>query len=52
MMKYDAMIDRQTLRGLDGVEITRLFSARPRSRKLPDIDERLLRDIGLSKAAR
>lgn len=52
MWKYDAMIDRQSIRGLDGVEVARMISARPRSKKLPDVDERMLRDIGLSKAAR
>ncbi len=52
MMKYDAQIDRQSIRGLDGVEVARMISARPRSRKFPKMDERLLRDIGLSDGAR
>ena len=32
MRNYDAMIDRQSIRGLSGVDIARMISAAPRPR--------------------
>jgi len=49
MTDYDPMIDRQTLRGIDGVEAARFAAAKPRRRELAGLDERALRDLGLSR---
>ena len=49
MKNYDSVIDRQSIRGLGGVEIARMIGLKRRPRGLPKIDDRLLRDIGLDR---
>ncbi len=49
MKNYDAVIDRQSIRGLGGVEIARLIGLKKRREDLPKLEDRLLRDIGLDR---
>ena len=52
MWNYDAMIDRQSIRGLSGVEVARMISAKPRLDRYPELDESTLKDIGFDNSAR
>ncbi len=52
MWNFDAMIDRQSIRGLDGVEVARMISAKPRRKGLPEIDEWALKDLGFDNGSR
>ena len=52
MWNYDAMIDRQSIRGLSGVDVARMISAKPRREGLPEIDEWALKDIGFDDSSR
>ena len=52
-MKYfDALIDRQSIRGIDGVEVARMISAAPRRDRFPELDAATLKDIGFDNSAR
>lgn len=52
MWNYDAMIDRQSIRGLSGVEVARMISHKPRRDRLPEIAEWVLKDIGFDNSSR
>ena len=52
MKFFDTTIDRQSIRGLDGVEVARMISARPRRDRCPELDAATLKDIGFDDSAR
>ena len=49
MKNFDTVIDRQSIRGLGGVEIARMIGMKKRPKGLPRLDDRMLRDIGLDR---
>jgi hypothetical protein len=49
MKNFDTVIDRQSIRGLGGVEVARMIGMKKRPKGLPRIDDRMLRDIGLDR---
>lgn len=51
MKNYDTVIDRQSIRGLGGVEVARLIGLKKRRKGLPRLDDRLLKDIGLDRGS-
>ena len=52
MRNYDSMIDRQSIRGLSGVDIARMISAAPRRDRNIELDARTLKDIGYDDSSR
>ena len=52
MRNYDSVIDRQSIRGLSGVDIAHMISATPRHDRLPELDARTLKDIGFDNSSR
>jgi hypothetical protein len=52
MWNYDAVIDRQSIRGLSGVEVARMISVKPRFDRYPELDEGTLKDIGFDNSSR
>ena len=52
MKFFDATIDRQSIRGLDAVEVARMISAKPRHDRYPELDAATLKDIGLDNSSR
>ncbi len=52
MRNYDAVIDRQSIRGLSVVDIARMISAAPRRARQPELDARTLKDIGYDNSSR
>lgn len=52
-MKYfDAVIDRQSIRGIDSIEVARMISAAPRHGRYPELDAATLKDIGFDDSSR
>lgn len=52
MKFFDALIDRQSIRGIDGIEVARMISATPRHDRYPELDATTLKDIGFDNSAR
>jgi hypothetical protein len=52
MRNYDAVIDRQSIRGLSGVDVARMISAAPRLKRQPELDACTLKDIGFDNSSR
>jgi hypothetical protein len=52
MRNYDAVIDRQSIRGLSGVDVARMISAAPRRDRAMELDARTLKDIGFDNSSR
>lgn len=52
-MKYfDAVIDRQSIRGIDSIEVARMIGAAPRRDRFPELDAATLKDIGFDDSSR
>ena len=52
MKFFDAVIDRQSIRGLDGIEVARMIAAAPRCDRFPELDAATLKDIGFDNSSR
>ncbi len=52
MKNYDPVIDRQSIRGLSGVDVARMISATPRRGRLRELDAATLKDIGFDDSSR
>ncbi len=52
MKNFDAVIDRQSIRGLSAIEVARMISATPRRDRCPELDAATLKDIGFDNSAR
>ncbi len=52
MKNFDAVIDRQSIRGLDAIEVARMISAMPRRDSYPELDAATLKDIGYDNSSR
>ena len=52
MKNFDAVIDRQTLRGIDSIEVARMIAAAPRHDRFPELDAATLKDIGFDNSMR
>ncbi len=52
MRNFDAVIDRQSIRGLDAIEVARMISAKPRNDRYPELDAATLKDIGFDNSSR
>lgn len=52
MRNFDAVIDRQSIRGLGAIEVARMISAKPRNDRYPELDAATLKDIGYDNSSR
>lgn len=53
MKNFDAVIERQSIRGLGAIEVARMISAAPRrDRRLPELDAATLKDLGFDNSSR
>jgi hypothetical protein len=52
MRNYDAVIDRQSSRGLSGVDVARMISAASRRDRTIELDASTLKDIGFDNSSR
>ncbi len=52
MKFFDAVIDRQSIRGIGAVEAARMISAAPRRANCPELDAATLKDIGFDNSSR